>query len=69
MNKKNRFDLEEEISSLHSIADQLGCIGESYIKYNLTNEEIITAVKGIKVILDIQAQKLHDTMCECFNLK
>ena len=65
---KNRFDLENEISSLYTFADQLGTLSEGIIEHNLTNDDISNALEGLRVILNIQAQKLHDTMCQCFRL-
>ena len=65
---KNRFDLENEISSLYTFADQLGTLSEGIIEHNLTNDEIANALEGLRVILNVQTQKLHDTMCQCLGL-
>lgn len=65
---KDRFNLEEEISQLYSFADQLGAISEGILEHNLTNDETINALEGLKVLLTIHANKLTDTMSQCFKL-
>lgn len=65
---KNRFDLEQEITNLHNFVDQLGSISEGILEHELTNDETVNAIEGIRVLLKIQATKLFDTMCQCFQL-
>lgn len=65
---KNRFNLEDEINTLYSYAEQLGNISEGILEHNLSQDDIVNAVEGLRVMINLQAQKLHDTMCQCFNL-
>jgi len=65
---KDRFDLENEISTLYTFSDQLGTLSEGILEHDLTNDEVVSVIEGLKVMLNLQAQKLHDTMCQCFNL-
>jgi hypothetical protein len=65
---KDRFNLEDEISTLYSFSDQLATISEAVIEDRLTTDETVNALEGIRVLINLQAQKLHDTMCQCFNL-
>ena len=65
---KDRFDLENEISSLHNFAEQLNTLSEGVLEHNLSNDEIANVLGGLKVLLGLHAEKLHDTMCQCFHL-
>lgn len=65
---KDRFDLENEISQLHNFADNLGTICEGILEHNLDDDETVNALEGLRVLLNLHANKLHDTMSQCFNL-
>jgi len=65
---KDRFNLEDEISTLYAFSDQLATISEAVMEERLTTDETINAIEGLRVMINLQTQKLHDTMCQCFNL-
>lgn len=65
---KDRFDLENEISNIHTFADQLGTLSEGILEHELSNDEIVNVIEGMRVMLNLHAQKLHDTMSQCFHL-
>lgn len=65
---KDRFNLEDEINTLYSFSEQLGTLSEGILEHNLTTDETVNVIEGMRVMLNLQAQKLHDTMCQCFNL-
>lgn len=65
---KDRFDLETEISQLHNFADHLGTICEGILERDLSNDEIVNALEGMRVLLNLHSNKLHDTMSQCFKL-
>ena len=65
---KDRFNLEEEISQLHNFADHLGSLSEGILEHNLTNDETVNVLEGLRVLLSVHANKLHDTMSQCFKL-
>lgn len=65
---KDRFNLEDEINTLYSFSDQLGTLSEGILEHDLSKDDIVNVIEGIKVMLNLQAQKLHDTMSQCFNL-
>lgn len=65
---KDRFNLEEEISQLYNFAEQLGILSEGILEHNLTNDETVNALEGLKVLLTIHTNKLNDTMSQCFKL-
>jgi hypothetical protein len=65
---KDRFDLENEITTLYSISTNLETLSEGILEHNLTQDDIVNAIEGIKVLLIIQANKLMDTMSQCFKL-
>ena len=65
---KDRFDLETEISGLYNFADQLGSLSEGILEHNLTNDEVVNALEGVKVLINLHTNKLLDTMSQCFKL-
>lgn len=65
---KDRFNLEEEIGQLHNFADQLSSLSEGILEHELTDDETVNALEGLKVLLTIHANKLQDTMSQCFKL-
>lgn len=65
---KNRFDLEQEISTLYSYSEQLGGISEGILKYNMSSKDVANAIEGLKVMLDLHTQKMMDTLSQCFHV-
>ena len=65
---KNRFDLEQEINTLYSYSEQLGGISEGILEYNMSSEDIVNAIEGLKVMLNLHTQKMMDTFSQCFHL-
>lgn len=65
---KDRFNLEDEINSLYMFSDQLGTISEAVIEKRLSIDETVNVIEGLRVMLNLQAQKLNDTMCQCLKL-
>lgn len=65
---KDRFNLEDEISQLYNFSDQLGTLSEGILEHNLTHDDIVNVIEGLKVMISLQANKLHDTMSQCFRL-
>lgn len=65
---KDRFNLEDEINTLYSFSDQLGTLSEGILEHDLSNDDIINVIEGLRIMINLQATKLHDTMCQCFNL-
>ena len=65
---KDRFDLEDEITSLYAFADQLSSVSEGLLEEILTTDEAVNAIEGIVVLLKLHSQKTYDTMCQCLKL-
>lgn len=65
---KDRFNLEDEINTLYSFGEQLGSLSEGILEHDLSKDEIVNVIEGLRVMINLQTQKLHDTMCQCFNL-
>jgi hypothetical protein len=65
---KDRFNLEDEINALYTFSDQLATISESVMEERLSVDETVNAIEGLRVMLNLQASKLHDTMCQCLKL-
>ena len=54
--------------ALHAFADQLGNVSEGLMEARLTTDETVNAIEGINVLLKLQAEKLLDTLSQCFKL-
>jgi hypothetical protein len=65
---KDRFNLEDEIHTLHTFSNHLGTLSEGILEQDLSKDEIVNAIEGLRVMLTIQANKLMDTMTQCFKL-
>lgn len=65
---KNRFNLEDEINTLYSFSEQLGTLSEGILEHGLTTDETVNVIEGLRVMINLQTQKLQDTMCQCFKL-
>jgi hypothetical protein len=65
---KHRFDLENEITALYNFSDNLGTLSEGIMEQDLSKDEIVNAIEGLRVLLTLQANKLLDTMSQCFKL-
>jgi hypothetical protein len=65
---KDRFDLETEIMNLHTFIDNLGTLSEGILEHDLSNDEVVNALEGLRVMLSLQTNKLMDTMSQCFKL-
>ena len=65
---KDRFSLENEIMTLHTFVDNLGTLSEGILEHNLTTDETVNAIEGLRVMLSLQVNKLMDTMSQCFKL-
>lgn len=65
---KDRFNLEDEINTLYSFSEQLGSLSEGILEHNLSNDDVVNVIEGLRVMINLHATKLQDTMCQCFKL-
>jgi len=65
---KDRFSLEDDINHLYSFSQQLENLSEGILEYDLSKDDICNAVEGLKVMIELHAQKMESTMVEIFNL-
>jgi hypothetical protein len=65
---KDRFDLENEISELHTFAQRLSDLGYGIVELNITPDDAANALEGLSVLLKIHAEKMFDTFTQAFKL-
>ena len=69
---KDRFDLEEEIMKLYSFAEDLETVSnlimESLEMSSEVQDKSVNVLIGIETMLKIHADKMMDTMAQCFKL-
>jgi len=65
---KDRFNLETEIMALYTFIDNLGTLSEGILEHDLSTDETVNAIEGMRVLLTLHTNKLMDTMSQCFKL-
>ena len=69
---KDRFDLEQEILRTTNYADDLRTIAKNMIEDSISGftdvDKYCTAIDGIAVLIEMQSNKMLDTMSQCFKL-
>lgn len=68
---KNRFDLEDEIAKLYSFVDNIDTAVE-YLADSDVDPQVIDKMAnmllGTSTMLGLHADKMFDTMCQCFKI-
>jgi len=69
---KDRFDLEQEILRTTNYADDLRTISANmlhdYIEGVTDVDKYNNAIEGIAILIEMQTNKMFDTMSQCFKL-
>jgi hypothetical protein len=69
---KDRFDLEQEILRTTNYADDLRTISANmlndYIEGVTDVDKYANAIEGIAILIEMQSNKMLDTMSQCFKL-
>ena len=70
---KDRFDLEEEVMKLYSFAEDLETVSNLIMESLEVSSEVqdksVNVLIGLETMLKIHADKMMDTMAQCFKLK
>jgi len=67
---KDRFDLESEIMSMYSSAEDLKTIAEMILDSDMvyTKDRIWNTLWGLAEVMEAKTRKLEDTFCQVFEL-
>ena len=69
---KDRFDLEQEILRTTIYADDLRTIAENMLNDSIGGvtdvDRYANAIEGIAILIEMQSNKMLDTMSQCFKL-
>lgn len=69
---KDRFDLEQEILRTTIYADDLRTIAENMLNDSIGGvtdvDRYSNAIEGIAILIEMQSNKMLDTMSQCFKL-
>jgi hypothetical protein len=63
-----RFDLEDQISSLFSVSDDLVLLSNSVLEDTISKDEIANILIGLSGIVNLRRNQLFDTMKQIFQL-
>lgn len=64
----DRFDLEDKITAMSNINEELNVLSRRILEENLDNDDIINAINGIIVLQDGRHNELFDTFTQVFKL-
>ena len=64
----DRFDLEDNITSLNSIVDWLNDISFGILEGDFTKDETVNAIDGLAVLTKAKIEKLFDVFTQVFKL-
>ena len=69
---KDRFDLEQEILRTTNYADDLRTVVENMLNDSIEGitdvDKYANAIEGIAILIEMQSNKMLDTMSQCFKL-
>ena len=69
---KDRFDLEQEILRTTNYADDLRTISANMLNDSIEGitdvDKYTNAIEGIAILIEMQSNKMFDTMSQCFKL-
>ena len=69
---KDRFDLEDEIARLYTFAEDIKMVSNLLSKSENIDDDLCekstNVLNYLSAIISLQADKLMDTMCQCFKL-
>jgi hypothetical protein len=65
---KDRFDLENEIMSINSIADDLVLLNKGILEHGLSTDETVNVIEGLQILLKLKSVEILDTMCQVLKL-
>ncbi|NDC55405.1 MAG: hypothetical protein EBZ69_01020 [Alphaproteobacteria bacterium] len=64
----DRFDLEDCIVNFHNIAADLDILADAVMEEDLSTDEIVNALIGLRVLVNLRAQKTFDVFTQAFKL-
>jgi hypothetical protein len=64
----DRFEIEDKIMGLHSIVDSLNDISYGILEADMTKDDIVNAIDGLAVMVDLKIAKLFDAYKSVFKL-
>lgn len=64
----DRFDLEYRITRNYDFSQYLRDLADGLMEKDMKQEDVISAIKGLSVMLDLHTEKLFDTFVQVFEL-
>lgn len=64
----DRFDLENDILSLTSVADDLDVLAQAIMEHDPSEDDILNVIVGLAGVLRMKVDKTFDTFKSAFNL-
>jgi len=64
----DRFDLEHQITRTYDFSQYLRDLADGVMERDMKQEDIISTIKGLSVMLDLHTEKLFDTFVQVFEL-
>lgn len=64
----DRFDLENEITSLSNVSDDLVLLSCGVLDGDMAPDDIANALVGLSIMVNLRAEKMFDTFKQVFAL-
>lgn len=64
----DRFELENDILSLTSVADDLDVLAQAIMEHDPSEDDILNVIMGLSGVLRMKVDKTFDTFKAAFNL-
>lgn len=64
----NRFDLEQQISTILNVCDDLDLLTENILENDMSTDDIANVTLGLSVLLKMRHEKIFDTFKQVFKL-
>ncbi len=64
----DRFDLEYRITRNYDFSQYLRDLADGLMEKDMKQEDVISTIKGLSVMLDLHTEKLFDTFVQVFEL-
>jgi hypothetical protein len=64
----DRFQLETDITNLHSIADDIDLVLEAILERDMSTDDAANALLGLSTLARLRVDKAFDTFKAAFNL-
>ncbi len=64
----DKFDLEQKINQTYHFSDKIDDVVWGIQENNMSKDDIVNALNGISLLLNLHIERMFDTFCEVHKL-